>query len=65
MLIAREAFADERVCSMAYHEMRLIITKVLKNFDLELLPESANWADQECYTLWEKHPLMCKVKAVN
>jgi cytochrome P450 len=51
--------------SMAYHEMRLILTKVLYNFDLELLPQSANWIDdQKVYILWEKLPLMVKVKAV-
>jgi cytochrome P450 len=51
--------------SMAYHEMRLILTKVLYNFDIELLPESANWIDdQKVYSLWQKTPLMVKVKAV-
>jgi cytochrome P450 len=50
---------------MAYHEMRLILTKVLYNFDLELLPESANWIDdQKVYSLWQKTPLMVRVKAV-
>lgn len=50
---------------MAYHEMRLIMTRVLHSFDLELCEESRNWRDQNCYVLWEKRPLMCKVKAVN
>lgn len=50
---------------MAYHEMRLIMTRVLYTFDLELCPESKDWTDQECYTLWEKKPLMCKMKVVN
>jgi cytochrome P450 len=51
--------------SMAYHEMRLILTKVLYNFNLELCPESKNWMDhQQVYTLWQKPPLMVKVKAV-
>ncbi|CAO2647926.1 Nn.00g088480.m01.CDS01 [Neocucurbitaria sp. VM-36] len=51
--------------NMAYHEMRLIIAKVLYAFDLELAPESSNWADQCTFILWEKKPLMCKVRAVN
>ena len=51
--------------SMAYHEMRLIIAKVLYNFDMELCPESSDWTEQKTYVLWEKHPLMCKLKAVN
>ncbi|KAF3009994.1 hypothetical protein E8E13_011362 [Curvularia kusanoi] len=52
---------DER---MAYHEMRLILTKLLYNFDLELCPESENWANQKTFSLWEKHPLMVKLKDV-
>jgi hypothetical protein len=49
---------------MAYHEMRLILTKVLYNFDLELCPESEGWTDQKVYTLWEKHSLMVKLRDV-
>jgi cytochrome P450 len=49
---------------MAYHEMRLILTKVLYNFDLELCPESEVWTDQKVFTLWEKHPLMVKLRNV-
>lgn len=49
---------------MAYHEMRLILTKVLYNFDLELCPESENWTDQKVFTLWEKHPLIIKLRDV-
>jgi cytochrome P450 len=49
---------------MAYHEMRLIITKVLYNFDLELCPESEGWMEnQRVFTLWQKTPLMVKVTA--
>jgi hypothetical protein len=48
---------------MALHEIRLILSKVLFNFDLELLPECRNWiADQKIYSLWEKIPLMVKIK---
>jgi hypothetical protein len=50
---------------MAYHEMRLMIAKVLYNFDIELCPESNNWNEQATHILWEKKPLMCKLKAVN
>jgi hypothetical protein len=48
---------------MAYHEMRLIITRVLWNFDLKLCKESANWADQLVFSIWQKGPLMVEVKA--
>ena len=47
---------------MANHEMRLIITKILYNFDLELCPESENWFDQPVFTVWQKKPLMVKLK---
>jgi cytochrome P450 len=49
--------------SMAYHEMRLIITRVLWNFDLKLRKESENWADQRVFSIWHKGPLMVEVKA--
>ncbi|KNG49528.1 cytochrome p450 protein [Stemphylium lycopersici] len=75
----KEFDSDERQClqpfsvgsrdcvgkNMAYHEMRLIAAKVYYNFDLELCPESNNWAEQPTYILWEKKPLMCKLRAVN
>jgi hypothetical protein len=50
--------------SQAYHEMRVLAARVLYHFDIELCPGSENWMDQHVYTLWEKKPLMCKVKAV-
>lgn len=45
--------------------MRLIMARVLYSFDLELCPESENWTDQRAFTVWEKKPLICKLKAVN
>jgi cytochrome P450 len=53
------------VSSLAYHEMRLVMAKVLYAFDFELAPESDNWKDQETFILWQKKPLMCKLRAVN
>ncbi|KAF2852264.1 cytochrome P450 monooxygenase-like protein [Plenodomus tracheiphilus IPT5] len=50
--------------NMAHHEMRLLIAKVLYNFDLELCPESKDWSDQRTFILWQKKPLMCKLTAV-
>ena len=41
--------------------MRLILTKVLLDFDLELLPESDGWAKQEQFNLWSRPPLMVKL----
>jgi hypothetical protein len=56
---------DDRYHSMAYHEMRLLFSKVLFNFDLTLNAEcKANWRDQDVYILWKKKPLMCSLKPV-
>jgi cytochrome P450 len=49
--------------NMAEQEMRLILARLLWNFDFELCPESAGWKNQKTHYLWEKHPLMCKVKS--
>jgi len=48
--------------SMAYHEMRLILAKVLYNFDLELCADSKDWLEQSIFILWDKTPLMVKLK---
>jgi hypothetical protein len=45
--------------------MRLILSTLILRFDIELCAESANWMDQECHFLWEKHPLMVKLKLAN
>ncbi|KAK0640198.1 NAD-dependent protein deacetylase hst2-1 [Lasiodiplodia hormozganensis] len=50
--------------NLAYHEMRIIMAKVLWHFDLELCSESANWADQEAYSLWQKPELWCRAKPI-
>jgi hypothetical protein len=55
----------DALSSMAYHEMRLLLAKVMFNFDLELCPESEGWMEQEVYTLWQKKPLMVKLRAVS
>ncbi|KAI5925904.1 cytochrome P450 [Camillea tinctor] len=50
--------------SMAMHEMRINLAKVLFSFDLELCDESQNWQDQLVFSLWEKKPLMCRIRPV-
>ncbi|KAH8646891.1 cytochrome P450 [Xylariales sp. PMI_506] len=49
--------------NLAWQEMRLLAAKLLMDFDLELCEESRNWADQKVYSLWEKGPLMCRLKS--
>ena len=51
-------------CSLAYHEMRIILAKILFHFDLTIEPESAGWRDQEVYTLWQKPALKVKLTPV-
>jgi cytochrome P450 len=50
--------------SLAYHEMRLILASVLLHFDLELGNKQEVWTDQQSYWLWDKKPLMIKLKSV-
>ena len=50
--------------SLAYNEMRVILARLLWNFDLELCAESEKWDRQCTYTLWEKPPLMCRLRNV-
>ncbi|ROT38995.1 isotrichodermin C-15 hydroxylase [Sodiomyces alkalinus F11] len=53
--------------SLAYAEMRLIMARVLFEFDLELHGESQNWIErQKEYIIWNKLPLKIGLKrAVN
>ncbi|GKT50059.1 trichothecene efflux pump TRI12 [Colletotrichum spaethianum] len=44
--------------NLAYVEMRLILARVLWNFDLKIADDSTDWAPrQKIYLLWEKGPL--------
>jgi len=45
--------------------MRLILTKVLFNFDLELVDKTGGWMkNQLVFTLWQKPSLMVKLHPV-
>ncbi|PVH82038.1 cytochrome P450 monooxygenase-like protein [Cadophora sp. DSE1049] len=48
--------------NLAYAEIRSIATRVLWNFDIELCAESERWLDQKMWLLWDKKPLMVKLK---
>ena len=50
--------------SLAYAEMRLIVAKLLWNFDMKLKDDSYDWTDQSSYVLWEKNPLMVTLTPV-
>jgi hypothetical protein len=44
--------------------MRLILAKVVWNFDLSLEEESKRWRDQKAHLIWVKGPLMVKLTPV-
>ncbi|QSZ28521.1 hypothetical protein DSL72_003019 [Monilinia vaccinii-corymbosi] len=46
---------------LAYTEMRLITTRILWNFDLELCDGMTHWHQQKIYSFWEKGPLMVRL----
>lgn len=48
--------------SLAYAEIRLILCKLLSNFDVSLCNESESWADQDVFFLWDKPALMVDLK---
>ncbi|KAK4445140.1 cytochrome P450 monooxygenase rdc4 [Podospora aff. communis PSN243] len=47
--------------SLAWHEMRLILAKIIWNFDMELMEGSERWNEQKCFVLWSKGPLMVRM----
>ncbi|KAK7193795.1 Versicolorin B desaturase 4 [Paraphaeosphaeria sporulosa] len=50
--------------TLALVETRLIMARLLFEFDVTLMPESGGWSDQRSYAVWEKPPLMAKLRPV-
>lgn len=49
--------------SLAYSEMRMILARMLYNYDMELDEQSKNWAEgMLAYTLWDKPPMFVHLK---
>lgn len=44
--------------NLAYAEMKMILAKVIWNFDLQLAAQSKDWIDHDVYLLYNKPPLM-------
>ena len=45
--------------SLAYAEMRLILARIVFDFDMKLADDSRDWVKrQKTYTLWDRLPLM-------
>jgi cytochrome P450 len=50
---------------LAYAQVRLLMAKLLWNFDMELCEESADWLERlKIYLVYEKAPLMVKLTPV-
>ena len=46
------------VCSLAYAEMRVILARLVWNFDMKLSDGCKKWEEEELtYFFWEKGPL--------
>jgi hypothetical protein len=45
--------------------MRLVLARVIWNYDLELMPESRTWNDQKVFTLWQKGEINVKLSPVS
>lgn len=41
--------------------MRIILARMIFNFDMELDQPDVDWMDQNCFTLWDKSSLMVKL----
>lgn len=51
--------------NLAYAEMRLILSRILFDFDISLAQDSKGWlTNQDCYSLWDKPNLNVYLKPV-
>lgn len=56
--------AGPRAClgkNLAYAELRLIISKMIWNFDMELINDDGNWPNQKIYVLYQKKSMMIRL----
>ena len=52
--------------SLAYAEIRIILARVLFEFDLELMDSSRSWLENlKVFFLWQKDPLMVRLRPVH
>ncbi|KAI1420079.1 cytochrome P450 [Xylaria sp. FL1777] len=47
--------------NLAWHEMRLMLAKLVYEFDIES-DAGSNWLDQNVYVIWERKPLICRFR---
>jgi len=48
--------------NLAYIEMRLVLTRLLWEFDIELVNEQQEWNNARVFMIWEKNPLFIRLK---
>ncbi|CAG8109311.1 unnamed protein product [Penicillium salamii] len=48
--------------NLAYVEMRIIMARMIFNFDMQLDQPGYDWLDQNCHLLWEKPGLMVRLQ---
>ncbi|KAJ2991739.1 hypothetical protein NUW58_g2408 [Xylaria curta] len=53
-----------RNCLVAWHEMRLLLSKLLYNFNLQSDMDTS-WTDQNVFLLWDRKPLPVRLISVN
>lgn len=59
---SHDCSATDDESSLAYAEMRLIMAKMLWNFDFELADPTDDWMSRNRgYSVWYKVPLMIKL----
>lgn len=51
--------------SLAYVEMRVILARMIFNFDMELAEPEKDWLDQDAFFLWDKPALNVKLTPPN
>jgi hypothetical protein len=44
--------------------MRLVLTRLLWEFDLELVEKEQDWTDARVFLIWQKNPLFVRLTPV-
>lgn len=47
--------------NIAHMELRTILSRLIWNFDMELVPATGDWLDQTGFIVWHRHPLMVRL----
>jgi cytochrome P450 len=48
---------------LAYAEMKLILARLVYEFDIQLDDENVDWMNQRVFTLWEKSGMIVRLKS--